>query len=298
MPVFSELAAVEENHSGTVFRSTGKWVDVQTKDGRRVECRLRGKFRMEGLRTTNPVAVGDHVTWTEEEDGTGVITVIEPRRNRIIRRSVNLSHEAHVVAANVDRAWLVVTLVEPATSSGFVDRFLVTAEAYGVPTTLLFNKVDVLLQLGEEAEDLLASWMTMYSEAGYECLPISAKEGIGLDEVRARMKGGIHLVSGHSGVGKSTLLNALIPGVDQKTAEVSDVHERAVTPPRLQRCFHCLKRMADSSSTRRASKDLVWCTSKRKPCTIISQKCSGSCPIASFTIVVTWMSRVAQWFVR
>ena len=134
---------------------------------------------MEGLRTTNPVAVGDGVTWIEEEDGTGVITEIAPRRNRIIRRSVNLSHEAHVVAANVDRAWLVVTLVEPATSSGFVDRFLVTAEAYGVPTTLLFNKVDVLLQLGDEAEELLASWMTMYSEAGYDCLPISAKEGMG-----------------------------------------------------------------------------------------------------------------------
>ena len=157
-----ELAAMEERHEGTVFRSTGKWADVQAPDGRRVECRLRGKFRMEGLRTTNPIAVGDHVTWTEEEDGTGVITEIAPRRNRIIRRIVNLSHEAHVVAANLDRAWLVVTLVEPATSSGFVDRFLVTAEAYGVPTTLLFNKVDVLLQLGEEAEELLASWMTMY----------------------------------------------------------------------------------------------------------------------------------------
>jgi len=139
---------------------------------------------------------------------------------------VNLSHEAHVVAANVDRAWLVVTLVEPATSSGFVDRFLVTAEAYGVPTTLLFNKVDVLLQLGDEAEELLASWMTMYSEAGYDCLPISAKEGIGLEDVRRQMKGGIHLVSGHSGVGKSTLLNALIPGLDQKTAEVSEVHDK------------------------------------------------------------------------
>ena len=221
-----ELAAMEERHEGTVFRSTGKWADVQAPDGRRVECRLRGKFRMEGLRTTNPIAVGDHVTWTEEEDGTGVITEIAPRRNRIIRRSVNLSHEAHVVAANLDRAWLVVTLVEPATSSGFVDRFLVTAEAYGVPTTLLFNKVDVLLQLGEEAEELLSSWMTMYSEAGYECLPISATEGIGLEEVRERMKGGIHLVSGHSGVGKSTLLNALIPGLDQKTAEVSDVHDK------------------------------------------------------------------------
>jgi ribosome biogenesis GTPase len=224
----SELAPVEDSFQGTVFRSTGKWADVQAADGRRVECRLRGKFRMEGLRTTNPLAVGDHVTWIEEEDGTGVITEIAPRRNRIIRRSVNLSHEAHVVAANLDRAWLVVTLVEPATSSGFVDRFLVTAEAYGVPTTLLFNKVDVLLKLGEAGEGLLASWMAMYEQAGYECLPISAKEGMGLEEVRAGMQEGIHLVSGHSGVGKSTLLNALIPGLGQKTAEVSDVHDKGV----------------------------------------------------------------------
>ena len=221
-----------------MFRSTGKWYDVLDDSGHRVSCRIRGKFRLERMRTTNPLAVGDRVTWQAEQDDTGVVTFIEPRKNRIIRRSVNLSHEVHVVAANVDRAWLVVTLVEPSTSSGFVDRFLVTADAYGVPATLLFNKCDLLLQLGEEAEELLASWMATYEDAGYDCIAISAKTGAGLEDVSSAMQGGIHLVSGHSGVGKSTLLNALIPGVGQKTAEVSTSHDKGKHTTTFAEMFH------------------------------------------------------------
>ena len=221
----SNQAEKKEVHPGLVLRSTGALYDVLVDNGDVVVCRIRGKFRLEKFRTTSPIAVGDRVMWSEVEDeGTGMIEKIVPRRNRIIRRSVNLSHEAHVVAANVDRAWLMVTLTEPSTSTGFVDRFLVTAEAYGVPTTLLFNKIDVLALQGEEALELLEMWMATYRAIGYECVAISAKTGSGLEAVHDAMLGGVHLVSGHSGVGKSTMLNALIPGLDIRTSEVSDSH--------------------------------------------------------------------------
>ena len=214
-----------EMKRGLVLRSTGALYDVLAEDGSMLVCRIRGKFRLEKFRTTSPIAVGDRVLWTEiEEAGPGVIEKIEPRRNRIIRRSVNLSHEAHVVAANIDRAWLMITLTEPATSTGFVDRFLVTAEAYGVPTTLLFNKLDTLEALGDDALELLEMWMATYRRIGYECVAISAKTGSGLQQIHDAMLGGVHLVSGHSGVGKSTMLNALIPGLDIRTSEVSESH--------------------------------------------------------------------------
>ncbi|MDG2425282.1 MAG: ribosome small subunit-dependent GTPase A [Flavobacteriales bacterium] len=212
-------------HRGLVLRSTGALYVVLCEDGAVVSCRIRGRFRLEKFRTTSPIAVGDRVVWEEvDASSPGVIVKIEPRRNRIIRRSVNLSHEAHVVAANIDRAWLMITLVEPATSTGFVDRFLVTAEAYGVPTTLLFNKLDTLEAKGEDALELLDSWMHVYRRIGYDCMALSAKTGAGLEAVREAMTGGVHLVSGHSGVGKSTMLNALIPGAHIRTDEVSESH--------------------------------------------------------------------------
>jgi ribosome biogenesis GTPase len=169
------------------------------------------------------VAVGDQVSFEVEADGTGVIRRIEARKNCIVRKSVNLSHESHVVAANLDRAFLVVTLAAPRTSTGFMDRFLVTAEAYGIPTTIVLNKIDALEAEGRAQAQALAA---VYRDAGYGWLEVSAHTGEGLDALRAELATGIHVLSGHSGVGKSTLINELIPGLRLKTAEVSESHNK------------------------------------------------------------------------
>ena len=208
---------------GLVLRTTGSWYDVQDDEGNTVACRPAGKLRLKGLRSTNPVAVGDRVEWEEEEDGTGVIRNIHDRKNCIVRKSVNLSHESHVVAANLDRAFLVVTVASPRTSTGFMDRFLVTAEAYGIPATVVLNKVDVLDAEERQVADTLAK---TYTSIGYEWLEVSAKSGEGIDALAEALAQGIHLLSGHSGVGKSTLVNRLIPGLNIKTAEVSDAHNK------------------------------------------------------------------------
>ena len=208
---------------GLVLRTTGSWYDVQGPDGDVVSCRPAGKLRLKGYRSTNPVAVGDQVDFEVEEDGTGVIRRIEARKNCIVRKSVNLSHESHVVAANLDRAFLVVTLAAPRTSTGFMDRFLVTAEAYGIPTTVVLNKVDALDDQGRAQAEALAA---VYRDAGYGWLEVSAHTGEGLDALRAELATGIHVLSGHSGVGKSTLINRLIPGLTLKTAEVSESHHK------------------------------------------------------------------------
>lgn len=184
-------------------------------------CQMKGKFRMAGIKTTNPLAVGDRVAFELMEDGTGVIDTIHERKNCIIRKSVNLSKQAHIIASNVDRAFLVVTLETPPTSTGFIDRFLVSAEAYGIPTTIIFNKVDAY---SEEANENLAYYKYIYGECGYEMLETSALKGVGIDAVSKSMEGNINMVSGHSGVGKSTLINQLIPGANIRTAEVSDFH--------------------------------------------------------------------------
>lgn len=214
---------MSESKHGLVIKSTGSWYKVVYKDGELIDCQIKGKFRIKGLRTTNPISVGDRVGFIMNEDGTGVIESIEERKNYIIRKSVNLSKEAHIVASNVDRAYLVVTLVKPPTSFGFIDRFLVTAEAYSIPVTILFNKVDVY---DDVAFDKLDVYRSIYDAIGYECMEISALTGYGMDALRESMESQINLLSGHSGVGKSTLINALIPGLEIKTSGISDAHNK------------------------------------------------------------------------
>ncbi len=205
---------------GLVTKSTGSWYTVLAADGRRVDCRIKGKFRTKGIKTTNPVAVGDWVNFEMEPDqDSAVITELEPRRNYIIRRSVNLSKQTQIIGANLDQAILVVTLASPPTSLGFIDRFLVTAEAYDIPAVLLFNKLDLF---SEEGLEILADYMAVYEEIGYPCYTVSAQDGIHVEQVRALLQDKITLVSGHSGVGKSTLINAIEPSAQLKTGEISD----------------------------------------------------------------------------
>ena len=205
------------------MRTTGSWYDVLNESGDIISCRPAGKLRLKGYRSTNPVAVGDIVDFVLVEDGTGVIEVIHDRSNCIIRKSVNLSHESHVVASNLDRAFLVITLSAPRTSTGFMDRFLVTSEAYGIPTTIVLNKIDAL-SAGER--DVVKGLAATYRDAGYSWLEISAHTEEGLDDLRSELAKGVHVLSGHSGVGKSTLINKLIPGLELKTAEVSESHHK------------------------------------------------------------------------
>lgn len=205
---------------GLVTKSTGSWYVVLTEDGKRVECRIKGKFRTKGIKTTNPVAVGDWVhIEMEPEQATGIITVLEPRKNYIIRKSVNLSKQTQIIGANLDQAILVVTLASPPTSLGFIDRFLVTAEAYGIPAILVFNKLDLF---SDEGLEILQDYKSIYENIGYACYEVSAQEGTNIPTVQALLKDKVTLVSGHSGVGKSTLINALEPSVVLKTGEISD----------------------------------------------------------------------------
>lgn len=207
---------------GRVVRNTGSWVEVKTDDGRRLECKVKGNFRLRGIRSTSPVAVGDGVTVRlDEEKGVALIAEIDERRNCIVRKASNLSKQSHVLAANVDLALLVVTLKRPETTTTFVDRFLATAEAYGVEAVIVLNKVD---DLSEEERKEAEVFMHIYRNVGYECLAVSALRGEGLEAVKQRMAGKTSLLAGHSGVGKSTLMNALIPGANAKTAEISKVH--------------------------------------------------------------------------
>ncbi|MEJ5053263.1 ribosome small subunit-dependent GTPase A [Sphingobacterium sp. MYb382] len=205
---------------GLVTKSTGSWYVVLTEDGERVECRIKGKFRTKGIKTTNPVAVGDWVHIEMEPDQhTGIITVLEPRKNYIIRKSVNLSKQTQIIGANLDQAILVVTLASPPTSLGFIDRFLVTAEAYGIPAILVFNKLDLF---SEEGLAILQDYKGIYENIGYACYEVSAQEGTNIATVQGLLKDKVTLVSGHSGVGKSTLINALEPSVVLKTGEISE----------------------------------------------------------------------------
>ncbi len=214
--------------NGIVIRNTGAHYVVAPDDGSpEVNCKIKGNFRIKGIRTTNPVAVGDHVTVGEPApDGTAFITAITPRRNYIIRRASNLSKESHIIAANLDRALLVATLAHPTTSTNFIDRFLATASAYDVPAILVLNKVDLLTD--EEDRELLDAVAYLYRSIGYEVAVVSAKTGEGLDKLRELLRDKITLVSGNSGVGKSTLINELIPGLDLRTAEISAVHDQGM----------------------------------------------------------------------
>ena len=206
---------------GTVVKSTGSWYSVRLESGEQVECRIKGKFRMKGIKTTNPVAVGDVVEIEAGAEG-GVISQIMDRKNYIIRKSTNLSKEAHIIAANVDQAMLVVTVNHPVTSTVFIDRFLASVEAYRISAILVFNKID----LYEEDDLLMLGALTqIYMQAGYECLHVSSLTGEGIEDVVAALKDKITVFSGLSGVGKSSLVNRVEPGLDLKVAEISESHD-------------------------------------------------------------------------
>ena len=205
--------------SGIVMKSTGSWYTVKQENGEIAECRIRGKFRTEGIRTTNPLAVGDVVELEETHDGY-VITGICPRRNYIIRKSTNLSKEAHIIASNVDLALLIVTVNHPVISTVFIDRFL--AEAYNIPAALVFNKIDLY---DEEDCALLGGLMAIYRKIGYPCYPVSAVTGENVDAVRDLLKDKVTVLSGMSGVGKSSLVNRIEPGLTLKVAEISGAHD-------------------------------------------------------------------------
>jgi len=203
---------------GLVIKNTGSWYTVSMDDGQLLNCKVKGNFRLKGIRSTNPVAVGDRVT----VDGDGWITDISDRRNYIIRKSINLSKQSHILAANVDQALLVVTVSCPQTSTTFIDRFLASAEAYRVPVALVFNKTDLLDDDERRYQQMM---VTLYQTIGYECRQISAERGDGVDELRPLLENKITLLSGNSGVGKSTLINRLVPGANLRTAEISDAHQ-------------------------------------------------------------------------
>lgn len=207
-----------------VIKNTGSWYVVLTPDGREVNCKIKGNFRLKGLRTTNPVAVGDHVEIIEGNEGTGFISKILPRENYIIRRASNLSKEAHILAANIDRAVLVVTLFHPVTSTTFIDRFLATSEAYRIPAIIVVNKIDLLDSDPDELQ-YLEDFIYLYRSLGYQVIAVSALQHRGIDELRAMLQGHISLLSGNSGVGKSSLINALIPDLNLRTAQISDIHD-------------------------------------------------------------------------
>ena len=206
---------------GFVIKKSGSWYSVKTDDGKVVECKIKGNFRLKGIRSTNPVAVGDQVEIALNQEGTAFITHIDERRNYIIRKSQNLSKQSHIIAANVDQAFLIVTVNYPQTSTTFIDRFLASAEAYSVPVVLVFNKRDIL---SDDERHYQQSMVHLYETIGYECREISAATGEGVEGLHKLLKGKITLLSGNSGVGKSTLINQILPEANLRTAEISDAH--------------------------------------------------------------------------
>jgi len=213
---------------GIVIKSTGSWYTVKTEEGNLIESRIKGNLRLKGIRSTNPIAVGDQVELTETKEdnnaeglSVGLISKIFPRKNYIIRKSPNLSKESHIIAANIDQAFLIVTIQYPVTTTTFIDRFLVSAEAYRIPCHVIFNKIDLY---NEEQIDLMNSLIEIYENAGYVCLKISAKMNIGIDDLKSMMVNKTNVFSGHSGVGKSTIINILHPFGNLKTGEISEAH--------------------------------------------------------------------------
>lgn len=212
--------------TGRVYKSTGSWYTVKTDDGQIFECRMKGKFRIKGIKSTNPIAVGDSVDFeldTSADEVTGLIYYIHDRKNYIVRKSVNLSKQTHIIAANIDIVFLLVTINNPVTTTSFIDRFLATAEAYDIQAVLVFNKIDTL---DEAALDEQLYLQYIYSQIGYECLRVSATQKKGIDELKKLMTEKVSMFSGHSGVGKSTLINALEPALDLKTKQISELHQQ------------------------------------------------------------------------
>jgi ribosome biogenesis GTPase len=210
---------------GLVIKNTGSWYTVRTDDGRDIESKIKGNFRLREIRTTNPVAVGDRVTIEINREGTAFITEIEDRKNYIIRRASNLSKQSHIIAANIDQAMLIVTVNYPVTTTVFIDRFLATAEAYNVPVKMIFNKIDRFQGTDREALEKL---IELYTGIGYSCSRLSAKSGEGMDGLKEELKNKITLLSGHSGVGKSTIINQLVPGIHLKTGHISEYHNKGM----------------------------------------------------------------------
>ncbi|MBD0832878.1 ribosome small subunit-dependent GTPase A [Aestuariibaculum sediminum] len=212
--------------TGLVYKSTGSWYTVKTHSGETYDCRIKGKFRIKGIKSTNPIAVGDYVDFeleTNNNQVSGVIHNIHDRKNYIVRKSVNLSKQTHIIASNIDQVFLMITINNPPTLTSFIDRFLVTAEAYSVKTILLFNKIDTY---DEETLDEVRYLAHVYRKIGYECIGVSAKTGKNVEKVKGLMQDKVSMFSGHSGVGKSTLVNAIEPGLNIKTKEISTLHSQ------------------------------------------------------------------------
>lgn len=213
----------DQEFTGVVIRSTGSWYTVLDEDGRAIDCRIKGRFRMQDIGSTNPLAVGDNVVFKIGKDGSGVISGILERHNYIIRKATKLSRRSHIIAANIDQAILVVTLAMPRTSSGFIDRFLVTAEAYHIPARLVFNKLDLY---NDELMLQFEAMQEMYREIGYECIAVSAHRGDNLEALKGLLHQKVSLISGHSGVGKSALINAIEPNLKLKVGDLSSAHDK------------------------------------------------------------------------
>jgi|TARA_B110000495_G_C23013345_1_gene599660 ribosome biogenesis GTPase len=211
---------------GLVYKSTGSWYSVKTLDNKQFDCRIKGKFRLDGIKSTNPIAVGDYVDFEVEKNSdveTGVIHNICERKNYVLRKSVNLSKQTHILASNIDVVFLIITISSPVTSTNFIDRFLLTSNAYSIKTVLLFNKIDLL----NKTELIILNKLTkIYSDIGYDCHEISAKNQVNLDKVQSIMKDNVSMFGGHSGVGKSTLINSLQPNLNLRTKNISIQHSQ------------------------------------------------------------------------
>ena len=208
---------------GIVYRSTGSWYLVKSEDGMFVEARIKGKFRNKNIKTTNPISVGDVVSYSLKEDGKGWIENIHPRKNYMIRKSVNLSKEAHIIGSNIDLCVLVATVSNPETSTGFIDRFTVTAQAYDIPILLVFNKLDLY---DIQDKQLLEEYIAVYENAGFDCLVTSVKNNFALEKLKSKLENKTVLFSGHSGAGKSSLINAMNPSLDLAVGELSEAHQK------------------------------------------------------------------------
>lgn len=239
---------------GLVIKNTGSWYTVLTDDGQTVDCKIKGNFRLRGIRSTNPVAVGDRVslapTLSQGEGTSAFITEIEDRRNYIIRKSINLSKQSHIIAANVDQALLVVTVNYPQTSTTFIDRFLASAEAYRIPVILLFNKSDLLDKDELHYQQMM---MTLYDSVGYQCMAISAETGEGIDQLKPLLQDKITVLSGNSGVGKSTLINRLVPHVKLRTADISDAHNTGMHTTTFSEMIPLMPCVVDGSDVNNTS---------------------------------------------